>query len=87
MGYRELLRRKMISDILDRMSEEEKESLYALVLRGEGQSEIMEMLRKQHEQLQEIKKGQSWWLDLSANVAGNGIYDIVLWLGRKIIGK
>ena len=35
-------------------------------------------------ELDEIKRRQSWWLDLSSNVAGNAIFDGFKWLISKI---
>lgn len=38
-------------------------------------------------ELQEIKRKQSFGIDLGANVAGNAVYDTVLWLARKLLKK
>lgn len=38
-------------------------------------------------ELQEIKRRQSWWLDLDSNVAGNAIFDGAVWLFSKLIKK
>ena len=87
MDYRELIRRQIISDMLSRMSDEDKIKLYGLVLNGQGQKEIVDMLRSQQQDLNEIKKGQSWWLDLSSNVVGNAIFDGFVWAISKLAKK
>lgn len=38
-------------------------------------------------ELQEIKRRQSWWLDLGSNVAGNAIFDGAVWLFSRLIRK
>ena len=38
-------------------------------------------------ELQEIKRRQSWWLDLGSNVAGNAIFDGAVWALRQLIKK
>ena len=39
------------------------------------------------QELQEIKRKQSWWLDFSSNVAGNAVFDGFVWLMSKLIRK
>ena len=48
---------------------------------------ILFMLQRQEEQLLQLRKGQSWWLDLSSNVAGNAIFDGAVWLLGKLIRR
>lgn len=38
-------------------------------------------------ELDEIKRRQSWWLDLSSNVAGNAIFDGAIWLFNRLLKK
>ena len=38
-------------------------------------------------ELQEIKRRQSWWLDLGANVAGNVLYDGAAFLLKGLIRR
>ena len=38
-------------------------------------------------ELEEIKRKQSWWLDLSSNVAGNAIFDGAVWLLSRLLKK
>lgn len=39
------------------------------------------------QELQEIKRKQSWWLDLSSNIAGNAIFDGAVWLVSRLFRK
>ena len=47
--------------------------------------EIENALRQQDERLQEIKRGQSWWMGLSSNLAGNAIWDGLLFVGSRLL--
>lgn len=38
-------------------------------------------------ELREIRRRQSWWLDLSSNVAGNAIFDGAVWLFSRLIRR
>ena len=38
-------------------------------------------------ELREIKRRQSWWLDLGSNITGNAIFDGAIWLFSKLIKK
>lgn len=41
---------------------------------------ILQVLRNQDK----IRRNQSWWLDLSSNVAGNALFDGAVWLIKKL---
>lgn len=39
------------------------------------------------QELKEIKRRQSWWLDLSSNIAGNAVFDGAVWIVQKILKR
>ena len=39
------------------------------------------------QELDDIKRRQSWWLDFSSNVAGNAVFDGAVWLISELIKK
>lgn len=39
------------------------------------------------QELEDIKRRQSWWLDFSSNIAGNAVFDGFVWLVSKLIKK
>lgn len=41
---------------------------------------LLQVLRNQDK----IRRNQSWWLDLSSNVAGNALFDGAVWLIKKL---
>ena len=80
MSYRALMRRKLLEKIYDKMSDEEKKAFVYLSMENKNHEEI-------RKELESIKKGQSWWYDLSSNIAGNAIFDGLVWLGSKLIKR
>ena len=84
---REFMRRKLLEDIYDRMSDEEKRTFVQMTIQDRSHTEIMEALRNQQTQLSGIRKGQSFVNDFGANIAGNAVWDGLLWLGSKLMRK
>lgn len=78
--YRELMRRKLLEEIYDKMSDEEKRAFVQLTAQNKDYEEIRRAL-------EEIRKRQSWVLDFSSNVAGNAVWDGFVWLVKYIIRK
>ena len=78
--YRELMRRKLLEEIYDKMSDEEKRAFVQLSAQNKDSEEIRRAL-------EEIRKRQSWVLDFSSNVAGNAVWDGLVWLVKYIIRK
>ena len=75
------LRRKILSDVLARMSEEEKRDY----LIEKNHAEVMYALNALGEKVDKNK--HSWWQDFGANIAGNAVFDGVVWLGSRLIRK
>lgn len=48
---------------------------------------ILQELRRQDEKLDSIRRRQSWWLDLSSNVAGNAIFEGAVYLFSKLLKR
>lgn len=73
------LHRYMLMQFSKSLTDEERDFLV-------GQAE-----EKHHNEvmrgLDEIKRKQSFGIDLGANIAGNAIYDSVLWIARKLLKK
>lgn len=87
MDYRGLMRRKMLEDIYDKMSEEEKRTFVQLTLQDKGHSEIMEALSRQKEDLEAIKRKQNWLTDFGSDVAANFLTDGLIWLGIRLFRR
>ena len=85
MGYRELMRRRLLEQMYDKMSDEEKRAFVQLTIQNKDHKEIMAAL-------QELKQKadanhHAFTSDLLANVAGNGIWDGLIWLGSRLFRK
>ena len=87
MNYGELMRRKLLEDIYNNMSDEEKRTFVQLTMQNKSHQEIMDALARQREQLQNIEKKQNWVTDFGSDVAANFLTDGLILLGRKIFGK
>ena len=80
MSCRELMRRKLLEEIYDKMSDEEKRAFVQLTFQNKDNEEIKQAL-------DEIRKRQSWVYDFSSNVVGNAVWDSLVWLVKSIIKK
>lgn len=84
-GYRELMRRKLLEQIYDRMSPEDKRTFVQLTMQNKSHEEIMQALQIQNQKLDQIRRSQSWLYDFGANVAGNAVWESLQWLGSRIL--
>jgi hypothetical protein len=82
-----LLRRRILEDIYDRMTDEEKKFFVRMTMQQRSTDEIMSALRQQQAQLQDIKQHQQTFAeDFASNIAGNAVWDGLLWITRKLFG-
>ena len=82
MGYRELMRRKLLEEMYDKMSPEEKKTFVQLTMQDKDHTEIMNALSGISKKVDESK--HSWFSDFGANIAGNAAFDGAVWLLSKI---
>lgn len=90
MAYRELMRRKLLEQMYDRMSDEEKRIFVQLTMQDKDHLEIMEALSRQHQQINRIAskvESQSWITDFGSDIAANFFTDGLIWLGRKFFKR
>lgn len=86
-GYRELMRRKLLEEIYDKMSDEEKRLFVQLTMQDRDHREIMTALQQQKKELEDIKKKQNWLTDFGSDVTANLFTDGLIWLGAKLFKK
>ena len=80
-----LLRRRILEDIYDRMTDEEKKLFVRMTMQQRSTDEIMSALRQQQAQLSDIRKRQQTFAeDFASNIAGNAVWDGLLWLARRM---
>lgn len=87
MDYQGLMRRKLLEDIYDKMSDEEKRTFIQMTMQNKSKDEILSALQKQSEDLQAIRRNQNWLVDFGSDVTANLFTDSLIWLGSKIFKK
>lgn len=90
MGYREIMRRKLLEEMYNKMSDEEKKTFIYLTMQDKDHKEIMEALASQHEQIsrvaQKVEK-QNWTTDFLSDVGANVLTDSLWAFGRRLFRK
>lgn len=89
-GYRELMRRKLLEELYEKMTPEEKRTFITLTMENKNHKEIMDTLAQQHSQISRVSdkvEKQSWITDFGSDVAANIFTDGLILLGRKLFGK
>ena len=90
MAYRELMRRKLLEQMYDKMSHEEKQLFAQLTMQDKSSDEILQALHRQSNDISDIheKVSKSTWLrDFSSNVAGNAVWDAAVWAFSRLLRK
>ena len=81
----ELMRRKLLEDIYDRMSDEEKKIFIQMTMEQRSADDIMQALQQQSVKLDRLQQSQQTFTeDFVSNIAGNAVWDGLLWLTRKL---
>ena len=82
-----LMRRKLLESIYDKMTDEEKRLFLQMTMQQKSTGEIMQALRQQQAQLDRLQQTQQTFTqDFASNIAGNAVWDGLLWLARKLFG-
>ena len=87
MDYRGLMRRKLLEDIYDKMSDEEKRTFIQMTMQNRNRDEILSALQKQSDDLQAIRRNQNWAVDFGSDIAANFLTDGLIYLGSKLFKK
>lgn len=89
-GSRELMRRRLLEEMYDRMTPEEQRIFVQLAMEDCSDGEILQALQSQSLEIDEIHKqvaSHTWLRDFSSNVAGNATWDAFVWIGSRLLGK
>ncbi len=90
MGYREMMRRRLLEQMYDKMSDEEKRTFVLMTLQDKDHREIMDALERQHQQISRVAdktERQGWWVDFGSDVAANILTDSLWAIGRRIFRR
>jgi hypothetical protein len=86
-AYRELMRRKLLEEIYEGLSPDDKRIFVQLTMQDKSWSEIAQALQQQKTQLDRIEKNQNWAVDFGSDVAANLFTDGLIWLGSELFKK
>lgn len=82
----ELMRKKLLEDIYERMTDDEKMFFVQMTCQNRSHTEIMQAFQQQQARLERLQRTQqTFGEDFLSNIAGNAAYDVLLWLARRII--
>ena len=80
-----MMRRKLLERIYNKMSDDEKRLFVQLTMQNKSHTEIMQALQQQSAKIDRLQKTQqTFGEDFLSNVAGNGAYDLLLYLARRL---
>lgn len=80
-----MMRQKLLESIYDKMTDEEKRLYVQMSIQDRDHAEIMRSLEDLKQKAD--ANHHSFALDLGANLAGNAVWDSLLWLGTKLIKR
>ena len=79
-----LMRRKLLDNIYDRMSDEEKKLFVMMTMQQKSTDKILSALRQQSGQLQELhRRQQTFGQDFASNLLGNAVW----WGAEKLLAR
>ena len=88
--YRGLMRRMLLEEMYDKMSPEDRRTFVQMTLQDRSREEILQALQSQKQQIADIDQKvsrQTWLSDFSSNIAGNAVWDGVVWLFSSLLRK
>ena len=90
MNYRELIRRKILEDAYDKMSDEEKRAFVQLTMQDRDHKEIMDALERQMNQISRVAdkvESQTLLGAFGSDILANLTTDSVIYLLSRLIKK
>lgn len=81
-----LMRRRLLEDIYDRMTPDEKRLFVQMTMQQRSADEIKKALQQQSVQLQDLsRRQQTFSQDLLSNIIGNAAWDGAAWLISRLV--
>ena len=83
-----LMRKKLLEDICDRMTDDEKKLFVQMTMQQRSTDDILRTLQQQSAQLSQLQRNQQTFAqDFASNILGNATWDGALWLLGKLLKK
>ena len=80
-----LMRKKLLEDIDERMTDDEKKLFVQMAMQQRSTDEILAALQQQSAQLGDLaRRQQTFGEDFLSNIVGNATWDGALWLVSKL---
>ena len=80
-----LMRRKLLEDIYDRKTDDEKKLFVQMTMQQRSADDILKAIGQQSAQLRDIRQHQQTFSeDFLSNILGNATWDGAVWLGRSL---
>lgn len=80
-----LMRQKLLEEMYDRMTDDEKRLFIQLNLQQRSTDEIKKVLQEQSAQLQDLRRRQQTFSqDFLSNIIGNATWDGALWVINRL---
>lgn len=80
-----LMRKKLLEEMYDRMTDDEKRLFIQMTMQNKSANEIKATLQQQSAQLQDLRnRQQTFCQDFASNIAGNAVWDGAVWLFRSL---
>ena len=84
------MRRRLLEQMYDKMSDEEKRTFVKLTMQDKDHREIMDALQKQNEQIRKVAEKvekQSFATDFGSDILANFTTDGLIWLASKLFRR
>lgn len=83
-----LMRRKLLEDIYERMTDDEKRLFIQLTMQQRSTDDILKALQQQSSQLQDLRqRQQTFSQDFLSNILGNATWDGAVWLLGRLFRR
>lgn len=80
-----MMRQKLLEQIYDRMTDEEKKLFVQMTLQQRSTDQILAALQQQSAQIQDLRRRQqTFGQDFASNILGNATWDGAVWLMGKL---
>jgi len=81
-----LMRRKLLEDIYDRMTDDEKRLFVQMTMQQRSTDDILKALQQQSAQIEDLRQRQQTFAqDFASNILGNATWDGAVWLVGRLV--
>ena len=83
-----LMRRKLLEDIYERMTDGEKRLFIQMTMQQHSTDDILKALQQQSAQIEDLRRRQqTFGQDFASNILGNAAFDGAVWVLGKLFKR